>query len=60
MMPGDIVVVLRDGMYPYILRPCGDRFLFVGSAYIHNIMLDESLKRRLEDGEAKEETFTLC
>lgn len=33
---------------------------FLGSAYIHNITLDESLKRRLEDGEAKEETFTLC
>lgn len=60
MASGDAVVVLRDGMHPAILRPCGDQYLFVGTAYIHKIMVDDSLKRRLEDGEAEEEIFILC
>ena len=55
MRPGDIVVVLYGGNTPYILRPKGDSYLFLGQAYIHTIMHGEVL----DDPSAKEQTFCL-
>jgi hypothetical protein len=55
---GDIVVVLYGGNTPYILRPKGDKYLFMGQAYIDNIMHGELL-RSLEAGKLQEQTFCL-
>ncbi|KAH7391166.1 heterokaryon incompatibility protein-domain-containing protein [Phaeosphaeria sp. MPI-PUGE-AT-0046c] len=54
----DVVVVLYGGNTPYVLRPRGDRFLFLGQAYIDNIMHGE-IMIDLHAGMKQEQTFCL-
>ncbi|KAH7381259.1 heterokaryon incompatibility protein-domain-containing protein [Phaeosphaeria sp. MPI-PUGE-AT-0046c] len=58
MAPGDVVVVLYGGNTPYVLRPCGDDFLFMGQAYMDEIMNGE-LVRDVEAGKRQAELFHL-
>jgi hypothetical protein len=41
MRRGDVVVVLYGGNTPYILRPRGDGYIFIGQAYVDKIMHGE-------------------
>lgn len=41
MRSGDVVVVLYGGNTPYILRPRGDGYIFMGQAYVDEIMHGE-------------------
>jgi hypothetical protein len=50
--------VLHGGNTPYILRPRGDEYLFIGQAYVDEIMHGE-IMRGLSTGEVKEEDFCL-
>ncbi|OAG09459.1 uncharacterized protein CC84DRAFT_1082351 [Paraphaeosphaeria sporulosa] len=58
MRVDDIVVILYGGNMPYVLRPRGDRFLFMGPAYIDNIMHGEVIDD-LRAGMMQEQTFCL-
>lgn len=40
---GDVVCVLFGGKTPYMLRPKGDHYLFVGECYVHGIMDGEAI-----------------
>ena len=40
--PGDLVVVIQDALYPFVLRQLDDGYLrIVGEAYINGIMHGE-------------------
>ncbi|KAL6705448.1 hypothetical protein ACN47E_006713 [Coniothyrium glycines] len=58
MRTGDMVVVLYGGNTPYVLRPRGDKFLFMGQAYVDEIMKGELLKG-LDNGSIQEQQFCL-
>jgi hypothetical protein len=58
MRVNDIVVVLYGGNTPYVLRPRGGRFLFMGQAYIDNIMHGEVIDN-LRLGKLQNQTFSL-
>jgi hypothetical protein len=42
-MVGDKVTILYGGKTPYILRPIGEIFEFVGESYVHGLMKGEAL-----------------
>ena len=50
MRKGDIVVVFHGGQVPYILRPVGKNYLFLGECYLMEIM----------DGQAFGEYRNVC
>jgi hypothetical protein len=58
MRAGDVVVVLHGGNTPYILRPKGDNYLFMGQAYVDDIM-NGQLIEKLDGGEVQEQDFCL-
>lgn len=58
MEVNDIVVVLYGGNTPYILRPRGDQYLFMGQAYVDDIMYGEVMDS-LRAGKLQEQTFCL-
>ncbi|KAH7078099.1 heterokaryon incompatibility protein-domain-containing protein [Paraphoma chrysanthemicola] len=58
MEVGDIVVVLYGGNTPYVLRQRGDKHLFMGQAYIDNIMHGEVVED-LHAGKMQEVMFCL-
>ena len=58
MKVDDIVVVLYGGSTPYVLRPKGDSYLFIGQAYVDDIMYGE-LVESLASGGLQEQTFVL-
>ncbi|KAJ3524977.1 hypothetical protein NM208_g11837 [Fusarium decemcellulare] len=37
MDEGDVVCVLNGGQLPYVLRPHGEQFLFLGECYVHEL-----------------------
>ncbi|KAI1667264.1 HET-domain-containing protein [Pyrenophora tritici-repentis] len=41
MRSGDVVVVLYGGNTPYVLRPRGNEYIFMGQAYVDEIMNGE-------------------
>ena len=55
---GDIVVVLYGGDAPCVLRPYGDAYLYMGQAYIDDLMQGE-LVDEMEAGRAQEQEFCL-
>jgi hypothetical protein len=57
-LPGDVVVVLYGGNTPYVLRPRGNEYLFIGQAYVDEIMNGE-LVRDVESGKRHEEQFCI-
>jgi len=61
LQPQDIICVLYGGKVPYILRPAGDHYLFVGEAYVHGYMEGEAISqwRAGELGGIKEQVFEI-
>jgi hypothetical protein len=55
---GDIIVVLFGGHTPYVLRPYGDFYLFIGQVYIDNLMKGE-LVDEMNAGRAHKREFCL-
>jgi hypothetical protein len=55
---GDIVVVLFGGDTPYILRPCGTSYSFIGQAYVDSLMQGE-LVDQMEVGRVQKQEFCL-
>jgi hypothetical protein len=43
METNDLICVLYGGDVPYVLRPNGDRFYFVGDCYVHGLMDGEGV-----------------
>ena len=41
MRNGDVVIVLYGGNTPYVLRSRGDEYIFIGQAYVDEIMHGE-------------------
>ncbi len=58
MVVGDVVCVLFGGKLPFCLRPCGNRFLFVGECYVHGMVDGEALDM-MEAGQLWEEVFDI-
>jgi len=58
MRTGDIVVVLYGGNTPYVLRPRGNEYIFMGQAYVDEIMNGEVFQDSILDI-PKEQTFCL-
>lgn len=58
MRAGDIVVVLYGGNTPYVLRPRGNEYIFMGQAYVDEIMNGEVFQRSTGDI-PEEQTFCL-
>lgn len=54
MQPGDIVVVLRGGRTPFILRKKGDGYWLLGTAYVHGIMDGEAVQLHKARGGSEE------
>jgi hypothetical protein len=40
---GDILMIPLGGRVPIILRPCGDKYTFIGECYLHGFMDGEAL-----------------
>lgn len=63
MRPGDQVCVLFGGRVPYVLRPRGQQWAFIGDSYLHDLHIisgtaaTDVLNRR---GDFRMETFDLC
>jgi hypothetical protein len=58
MRVGDVIVVLYGGVAPYVLRPKGDKYLFLGEVYVDSIMRGELVKE-VEEGKRQEQVFCL-
>ena len=54
MQPEDIVVVLRGGKWPFILRKKGDGYWLLGAAYVHGIMDGEAVQSHKALGGSEE------
>ena len=55
---GDIVTVLYGGMWPFVLRPVGDKHEILGAAYVHGIMHGEAVYMHRASG-ASDVTFSI-
>jgi len=44
MKEGDIIGILFGGRVPYVLRPVGDGFRFVGECYVSGLMNGEAVQ----------------
>ena len=58
MQEGDTLCVLFGGATPFILRPDGEQFRFVGECYVYDLMSGEAI-RDWEDGIYNEQAFHL-
>jgi hypothetical protein len=58
MREGDVLCVLFGGATPFILRPDGEQFRFVGECYVYGLMNGEAI-RDWRDGLYTEQTFHL-
>jgi hypothetical protein len=58
MRIGDVVAVLFGGNTPYVLRPQGGQYLFMGQAYVDGIMQGQ-LVREVQAGKLQEQKFCL-
>ncbi|KAI4653184.1 uncharacterized protein J4E79_008697 [Alternaria viburni] len=54
MQPGDVVVVLRGGRWPFIMRKKGDDYWLLGAAYVHGIMDGEVVQLHNARGGSEE------
>lgn len=55
---GDVVCVLDGFQYPVVLRPAGDKYIFVGPCFVLGFMTGE-VAAALEDGQPGPEVFEL-
>ena len=46
--PGDLVCVFLGGRTPFIIRPVGEKYEFVGDCYLHGIMQGEAMEEGLQ------------
>ena len=58
MKTGDKLCVIIFCPTPYILRPTGSSYEFIGETYVHGLMYGEALGM-LERGEVTETRFTI-
>ncbi|KAE9378715.1 HET-domain-containing protein [Stipitochalara longipes BDJ] len=58
-MKDDVIAVLYGCNFPVVLRPCGDRYLFIGEGYVDGVM-DGELMEAQARGEYQERDITLC
>ncbi|CZR64469.1 uncharacterized protein PAC_14367 [Phialocephala subalpina] len=56
---GDIICAFFGHMMPYILRPVGEQYRFLGPCYLHGFMYGEAVKE-LDSGKQEEQWFHLC
>ncbi|KAI4640795.1 hypothetical protein J4E93_008387 [Alternaria ventricosa] len=54
MQPGDVIVVLRGGRKPFILRKKSDGYWLLGEAYVHGIMDGEAVQLHEAQGGSEE------
>jgi Heterokaryon incompatibility protein (HET) len=47
---GDMVCLLLGGHVPFVLRPDGERYRFIGESYIHGAMDGEAMAGTLDEG----------
>ena len=59
LLEGDIIAVLYGCNFPVVLRPCEDKFYFIGECYVDGVM-DGELMEAKERGEYQERDITLC
>lgn len=45
----DCIAILAGGKFPFVLRPTGDHYSFIGPCYIHGIMNGEAFPENLEE-----------
>jgi hypothetical protein len=57
--PGDDVAVIFGGGVPYVIRECGERFQFVGEAYVSGLMSGEAVEK-WRKGDLEEKVFEFC
>lgn len=57
--PGDILCVFFNHRYPYLIRPKGKYYRFLGPCYVDDIMQGEVMEE-LKAGRYQEETIQLC
>ena len=55
---GDLLYALFGGSVLYVLRPEGERFIFVGECYVHGLMDGEAIQL-LETGQAVKEVVSI-
>lgn len=55
----DVVAVLYGMNSPVVLRPVGDHFLYLGTAYVHGIMQGEAIAEHEKNGNA-DMLFKIC
>ncbi|KAK5720306.1 hypothetical protein LTR15_007580 [Elasticomyces elasticus] len=53
--PGDIVAVVRGGPKPYVLRPHGEEYQYIGAAYVPGIMRGEAVAEAQAKGVEEQE-----
>ncbi|KAF2015766.1 hypothetical protein BU24DRAFT_422083 [Aaosphaeria arxii CBS 175.79] len=58
MREGDIVAVLFGGKVPYLLRPQGGRYRYIGECYVHRMMEGEAIEKWIQKGR-KQDLFEL-
>jgi hypothetical protein len=46
---GDCIAILAGGRLPFVLRPTGDHYCFIGPCYVHGIMNGEAFPENLEE-----------
>ncbi|VUC32415.1 unnamed protein product [Clonostachys rosea] len=54
--PGDTVCVLRNALFPTVVRPTNDRYVIIGQSFVHGIMDGEIIKS-LNEGRSSREVF---
>lgn len=46
---GDYIAILAGGKFPFVLRPIGDHYCFIGPCYVHGIMNGEAFPENLDE-----------
>jgi hypothetical protein len=57
--PGDVIVVLYGGHVPFVLRPAGQYWKFVGETYLHHAdLMDGTVSHRVREGNGNHQPMT--
>jgi len=59
VVEGDMVCIIFCCSLPVVLRPAGDRFIYVGEAYVDGYMWGRAVEE-FDDGAYKARTFEIC
>jgi hypothetical protein len=57
LQENDVIVLLAGGSCPFILRPTGENFIFIGPTYVHGVMYGEAWQNGAPEDQLK--TFVL-